>query len=156
MEENKQASQNKEATPTVGQPVKPQNKRNKLVVMGLVVVLVVVGVLLVLSRQQKKPATDKSSAQAPSQSATVNITEDGFSPAGLVIKKGTAVVWKNSDTEVHRVAANPFKTHIDLPGLDSKTNIAPNGTYVYVFNDTGTFHYHDELHASSNGSITVQ
>lgn len=88
--------------------------------------------------------------------ALVRISEDGFSPATLKIKAGTAVVWMNDDTEEHRVAANPFGSHTELPELDSKTSISPNSIFTFSFAKSGIFHYHDETDPKHNGTVVVE
>lgn len=129
------------------------SKRKRLaIVTGLVLVFVSCVVLANrLTQQDPTPPT----ITAP-KTATVMITEDGFSPATLKITLGTEVVWLNTDGSPHRIAANPVSTHSSLKSLDSKTNIDTNDKYLYTFTQAGTFKYHDELHPTTNGTIIVQ
>ncbi len=101
------------------------------------------------------PRATPEPAELGVTSAKVHISEDGFAPATLKVKSGTVVIWVNDDTEEHRVAANPFGTHAELPELDSATNIAPSSSYSFEFNRAGRYHYHDVTHPESNGTVEV-
>lgn len=126
------------------------NKRTRLalyVVAGVVAILACASLTIVLLQ--------KNNPKAP-KGVSVLISEDGFEPSTLTIQKGTAVIWRNDDTESHRVAANPFPTHSDLPELDSGNNIPPGGDYSFTFDKSGTFNYHDELAPHNNATIVVR
>lgn len=127
--------------------------KNNLLKFGIpaFVLLIIASIVLVLTRNSPPPPKTVSPVQA-----VVRISEDGFEPSTIRVKKGTVLVWKNDDTEAHRVAANPFPTHTDLPALDSKQNIAPGADYSFVFSDSGEFHYHDELAPKNNGTVIVE
>jgi len=89
------------------------------------------------------------------QEAQVTITKDGFIPASLIVKKGTKIVWTNSDEATHQLQANPHPTGDSLPGLKSEI-LTPAQTYEYTADTTGTFGYHDHLNPTTNGTIEVQ
>ncbi|HSX52921.1 MAG TPA: cupredoxin domain-containing protein [Patescibacteria group bacterium] len=130
------------------------NKKN-ITRLIVAVVILVLGIMLIKNLTHKDP---KPPVITPPRTASVNISEDGlFVPDTLKVKVGTVVIWTNVDSgNSHRVAADPYPSHSSLPSLDSKTNMAFNGTYRYAFNKAGTYHYHDELHPEAAGTIIVQ
>ena len=141
--------------PDQAPPPEPNSKISKIPpwiiwVAGILIVFIVLALLL--HHPNKKQSTTHN-AIVP---VSIQITSKGFVPASVQINKDTTVIWTNIDSAPHRVAANPYPTHTDLPGLDSKTNIGTNGTYQYKFEASGTFGYHDELHPEHNGTIKVE
>jgi plastocyanin len=89
------------------------------------------------------------------QTWTVNITSSGaFSPANLNIKKGDSVMWVNGDNSTRWPASDPHPTHTSYAGFDSR-GITPGSSWSFVFNNTGTWGWHDHLNSSTKGTITV-
>ncbi|CAN5358547.1 hypothetical protein BH18ACT12_BH18ACT12_03300 [soil metagenome] len=86
----------------------------------------------------------------PAASATTNvqIRRAGFVPATVTINLNDAVTWRNTDTIDHQVVANGGQ--FASPILD------PGESYTFVFRNSGTFRYHDGLHPTRRGTITVR
>jgi plastocyanin len=118
---------------------------------GIAAIVVLIAIALIAIFNSRSSNEAKTPA-----SVVVKISRTGFSPAEVTIAKGGTVKWINVDTEPHRVAANPYPTHTDLPELDSKNNIGPNSTYSFTFVKSGTVNYHDELHPTLNASVIVK
>ena len=89
------------------------------------------------------------------RTALVRITKTGFEPATISVKKGTKVIWTNTDSGLHQVASNPYPKDTDLPGLKSEI-LNNTQAYEYTANTTGTFSYHDQLNPTINGTLVVQ
>lgn len=125
-----------------------------LLTLGAVVfVFLLLVVALAVTSKDKK---DQPPQSQPAPSVEIEITKDGFSPATVLIDKGTKVTWINKDSDPHRVAANPHPEHSSLPGLDSKEPIGPNGSYSFAFDKPGTYTYHDHYNPTLNGTIEVK
>lgn len=86
----------------------------------------------------------------PAASATTNvqIRRAAFVPATVTINLNDAVTWRNTDTIDHQVVANGGQ--FASPILD------PGESYTFVFRNSGTFRYHDGLHPTRRGTITVR
>ncbi len=90
----------------------------------------------------------------PAEAATHNVTVNGssFSPAALTIEAGDTVVWENAD------AFFSHTTTSDLPLFNPNywhgVLVDQGDTFTLVFNNVGTFSYHDQLDAGT-GTITV-
>jgi plastocyanin len=86
----------------------------------------------------------------PAASATTNvqIKRTGFAPATVTINQNDAVTWKNTDTITHQVVANS--------GQFASPILNPGQSYTFTFRNAGTFRYHDGLHPSLRGTVTVR
>jgi plastocyanin len=87
---------------------------------------------------------------APSLAATVQvkIVATGFSPKTVTINQGDTIKWTNDDKINHQLVANN--------GAFASAIIKPGGTYSFTFNTAGKLNYHDALHPTLTGTITVK
>jgi plastocyanin len=87
---------------------------------------------------------------APGLAATiaVKITATGFSPKTVTINQSDTVKWTNADKVNHQLVANN--------GAFASPIIRPGQVYSFTFNTAGTFRYHDALHPSLTGTISVK
>ena len=115
---------NEEKTET---PIAVENqtvqKRHRVAYAAVAVFIALVGIATLVTRETHRPI-DTSQQQI----ATVTLSDDGATPQVLTIKAGAQVTWNNEDSDAHRIAADPFPSHSELPSLDSKTNMAPGGS----------------------------
>jgi hypothetical protein len=65
----------------------------------------------------------------------------------VTINQGDTVKWTNSDKVNHQLVANN--------GAFASKVLRPGETYSFTFTAAGTYHYHDALHPSLTGTITV-
>lgn len=111
------------------------------------------------SNNNPPPAANPSPAPVPSPqpSATVeiNLLMTGFTPGSITVKKGTTVVFKNTDVVGHWPASAPHPTHTIYPEFDSKKTIAAGQSWSFTFEKVGTWKYHDHLNPTIYGSVTV-
>jgi plastocyanin len=101
------------------------------------------GAVVVLALVFAAPAST-----APTANATVQIRSTGFAPKAVTITAGDSVTWRNTDTKNHQVVANG--------GQFASPILGPGKTYSHGFADAGKFGYHDGLHPSLNGTVTVK
>jgi plastocyanin len=87
---------------------------------------------------------------APAAAATkaVQIKSTGFSPASVTINQSDSVKWTNTDTKNHQVVAND--------GTFVSEILTPGKSYTRTFENGGTFRYHDGLHPTLRGTVTVK
>ncbi|MHB8870927.1 MAG: cupredoxin domain-containing protein [Candidatus Doudnabacteria bacterium] len=86
----------------------------------------------------------------------IKMTADGFVPSTITIQKGDYIQFTNSDSNAHWPASDPHPTHTGLPGFDALKGITTGNYYRYQFTQTGTFGFHDHLHAALKGSVVVK
>jgi plastocyanin len=85
---------------------------------------------------------------ASTATVTVQIKRTGFVPATVTINQDDSVTWTNTDTIDHQVVANS--------GSFASPILQPNKSYTHAFRSGGTFRYHDGLHPSLKGTVTVR
>src|SRR5687768_15557339 len=107
------------------------------IIIAAALLAVVIGILIF--------ALTRKEAEIPASVPTVEITETGFSPLVIKVKRGDRVQWVNKDTRMHQVAADPHPTGELLPSLKSAEPLLEQETYTAVFEKAGTFTYHDFL-----------
>lgn len=86
---------------------------------------------------------------------TVKIDTNGYSPAKIMIKKGTKVTWNNASGKIANVSSDPHPAHTNYTPLNLG-NIPDKESVSVVLNETGTFNYHNHLQPSQKGTITIQ
>ncbi len=138
---------------------------NKLLIIGILLVVVVVGgYFLLKGKNYTQPQVDTTTNTAQPSQATqatqisansVEYASGGFSPSSITVKKGTTVTWTNKDTDPVWVASNPHPTHTDLPGFDAKKQVQPNETYSFTFEKVGNWGYHNHMNPSQGGTVVV-
>lgn len=100
----------------------------------------------------------------------VEITSTGFKPSTLEIAKGDTVEFVNRDTTPHWPASAMHPSHTVYPGsgiekcgtaeekniFDACRGIPQSGTWSFVFENAGSWGYHDHLNSKLFGKIEVK
>lgn len=144
----------------------------KIIVEVVAVAIIVVAVILIMTKSstpvnnsimepQNAPVKIPSSANAPTfppfqtgppgpmaQVALINIQNFQFDSASFTVKKGTTIVWNNSDSMPHTVTSDEG-SELASPSIEH------GGTYPHTFNSVGTFTYHCAIHPSMKGTVVV-
>lgn len=150
-----------EVTTYVSKKFSPLSPGKKRLMLGAIFLVVLLGIGWFLNQQGilskmsqnaqqlwqeflslESPTVSSPTSQIPT--AQVTITEQGFVPQTILIKKGSTVNWTNRDNKPHRVTSDPHPTHSVLPTLGEDNLLITGASYTYTFNKTGTFTYHDE------------
>ena len=87
-------------------------------------------------------------ASASAATSAVQIKSTGFAPATVSINQDDSVKWTNTDTKNHQVVAND--------GTFASGILAPGKSYTHAFGSGGTFRYHDGLHPTLKGTVSVK
>jgi plastocyanin len=123
---------------------KRKNKRLLLIIVSLVVV--VVSAICAWWWFTKDNDTTINTA-------VVTITDNGFEPSTIKVRKGEAVTWTNQDGTTHHIYADQS----GLPGLDSQEPLDKGDSYSFTFERTGTYGYYDSLHPTRlTGTVIVE
>jgi plastocyanin len=85
---------------------------------------------------------------AAATSETIAITKSGFTPKTTTLAFGSKVTWRNDDSADHQVVAND--------GSFASPVLGHGKTYSFTFTRSGKFAYHDALHPSLKGTITIK
>jgi plastocyanin len=87
-------------------------------------------------------------AAAAATSETIAISKNGFTPKTTTLAFGSKVTWRNDDTADHQVVAND--------GSFASPVLAHAKAFTFTFTRAGTFQYHDALHPSLKGTVTIK
>jgi plastocyanin len=85
---------------------------------------------------------------AASATTTVQIKRSGFVPASVTINQDDSVTWTNTDTIDHQIVANG--------GQFASAILGAGKSFTFKFANGGTYRYHDGLHPTLRGTITVR
>lgn len=152
--------------------------KNSLIIGGIILLIVILGGVFLVSRNQtgttqqpnivSKPSPSGVTQTSPSSTSasplsseqgsqnTVEYTPGGFVPKTITVKVGTTVTWVNKDNDPVWVASNPHPVHTNLPGFDAKKGVPTGGTYSYTFTKLGSWGYHNHLEPSNTGTVVVE
>ena len=100
-----------------------------------------------------------ASPKATTQTHTININEQGFSPSELTINRGDAVRFVNTGRQNHWPASGIHPVHNVCPGLDPLEAIQPGESFTFTFTEIKECPVHDHLHPfdlSKKARIIVQ
>jgi plastocyanin len=112
------------------------------------------------SNQEERSETSTSpsvtsSADTNNETTTVTLTEDGFSPATVTIQKGETVVWVNESGGTATVNSDTHPTHRNYKPLNLD-QFSPGESPSLVFDESGTYTYHNHLNPSQTGTVIVE
>lgn len=87
---------------------------------------------------------------------TVRYTNSGFQPAKLAVPVGTMIEFVNQSDSEMWVASNVHPSHDILPTFDQFKGVTKGKSYMYTFDQKGTWSYHDHINPAFEGTITVE
>ncbi len=142
---------------------------NKNILLILVIVVLAVGGFVLVQSKSKTEAPTKTTTtpsameKSPSKETevmsqtedTVTLSDTGFAPATITVKKGDKVVWLNKSGDSATVDSDNHPTHLLYPPLNMGT-FKDGDKHELVFDKTGTFGYHDHFHPSRKGTVVVE
>lgn len=107
-----------------------------------------------------EPADSDDDTVDTSESAVVGavgMTVKAFTPAKLVVKKGTTVTFTNTSPISHTVTSGASSKVSDKPGALFDAVVPPKGKFTFTFTTVGVQPYFCRPHekAGMKGSITV-
>jgi len=83
-------------------------------------------------------------------STEIIIADMAFSPAIVTIAKGTKVKW------IDKQALMPHTVTSNTKGLFDSGNMHKNDTFLFTFNNSGTYTYYCKHHDKMQGKIVVE
>jgi plastocyanin len=89
------------------------------------------------------------------QSSSITLTEDGFSPAELVVRAGQRIVFKNLSEHDFWPASDLHPTHALYAEFDAKGAMPPGGEWAFTFTREGVWRYHDHQAPGLRGVVRV-
>ena len=87
---------------------------------------------------------------------SVVLTDEGFVPQSIRIKKGTTVTFTTTRENEFWPASNPHPSHFIYSGFDPREPIQPGDSWSYTFERVGVWEYHDHVRSYFTGIIYVE
>jgi plastocyanin len=126
------------------------NSNLKIILITAAIVILAGGIFLF---QQKK--SENISGEILEGDGIITISNDGFVPSSLKVKKGTSVRFINKTSQWHWPASDLHPSHSIYPEFDPKNPIGPGQEWSFIFDKVGTWNFHDHLSPLMMGTITV-
>lgn len=112
---------------------------------------------LFISNQAQAHTTENN------HSETVVLSNNGFSPETVTIKKGSTIIWKIEGKGEHWPASNFHPTHEEYPGasgcigskLDACRGLKEGESFKFTFDKTGTWGIHDHNYPAYTMTVKV-
>jgi plastocyanin len=86
---------------------------------------------------------------------TVQYTAEGFIPKQLEVARGARVAFINTTDIPLWVGSDPHPFHSDYSLFDAKRAYSKGEEFIFTFEHTGTFTYHNHEYSSDRGSVQV-
>jgi len=118
----------------------------KALVIALIA-LVVIGIGIWLVMRGSQPAeVPKEQGSAEGIGAAIVIKDLKFTPATVNIRVNETVTWRNEDSVLHDITMDNGLFDVDLEASES---------FSYIFNQSGIYDYHCDIHPSMKGRVVV-
>jgi plastocyanin len=115
----------------------------------IVIIIVIVGATFFVSK-------GKLIQQAGSGNThTIALTEDGYQPEKITVKKGDTIIFMTRIDKPHWPASDLHPTHELYPGFDPEEPVDKEKTWSFTFTKEGQWKYHDHLSPYYRGVIIV-
>lgn len=141
---------------------------NRLAILVIALIVVFGAAILFLGNNSGKQnntvnqETPKTTTVSPSPETNkkitetiVTLTQNGFSPQTITIKKGTKVIWVNKSGTVATVNSAVHPTHRLYPALNLG-EFDNNSSVQLIFDKEGTYQYHNHLNPNQTGTVIVE
>lgn len=92
---------------------------------------------------------------AYSKTTTIKMYDDFYELGNITIESGDTVLFKNYGSDDRWPASNIHPTHEIYSEFDPRHPISPGKDWVFVFDKTGIWRYHDHLDPQITGTISV-
>jgi plastocyanin len=133
------------SNPTIGGYSK-KNKRWPIIISAAVALLALSGAAYFTS------VSNGNGKTADLADAQVQITDTGFSPATVKVKKGQRVTWSNDAVTPRQVLGSN-----NMPALNTDVVLQEGDTVTVTMDQPGTYNYHDAQSTSDiSGTIIVE
>jgi plastocyanin len=133
--------------------------KKSLIAIGIIVIVIFGGFLvwqtIKHSHQNTSPKSSTAKRAPLPKEATVTLGKNGFSPAQVTIRVGSAVRWKNESGAQQTVNSDNYPTN----QLHKELNFgvfANGSSVVYTFTKPGIYGYHNQFHHEQEGKVIVQ
>jgi len=121
------------------------------IIIGILIILLFVGIgLWGAAKKHTGPG-----GQVQSGEVSIVLTEEGFSPKTIRIRKGTTITLTTNVGRFFWPASDLHPSHGIYPAFDPKKPIPAAESWSFTFDRVGSWDFHDHLSPYYTGTITV-
>lgn len=125
-------------------------KKSVVITLFFCVILFALGLYLLFAKNEN--GESKSDVHAQPKIAKVLIGVTGFEPSTLTVEKGTTVIFVNKTQNSYWLSSSDASSS----GFGTEGILSPNQSYSYVYNEAGTWNYHEQAYGKFKGRIIVE
>ncbi len=131
--------------------------KNTWILTTLITILVIgfAGYQYMTTRSSLGPLATPASKDIPEDAHVITLTEDGFVPDEITIKKGEIIAFVTTTGNLFWPASNLHPSHLVYPEFDPMEPVQPDSVWSYTFEKLGEWKFHDHLAPYFTGTITV-
>lgn len=123
-------------------------------------VITIIGLFIYLQSSNRTISTPLPPAQQKQKEVAqhiteITLTEKGFSPSIITVKRGTTISWANKSGETATINSSDHPTHKKFVFLNLG-EFEPNFSVQTQIMDEGTFTYHNDYKPEQTGIIIVK
>lgn len=115
--------------------------------------IVLVGGLLLLRDAPERTRTIVD--YTDQETISIVLTDDGFEPRNVRIRKGTEVTFTTTRDKQFWPASNLHPQHDAYSAFDPRRPLSPDEAWTFTFDRVGTWGMHDHIRAFFRGNIYV-
>jgi plastocyanin len=132
----------------------------KILIILIVAAILGPGYLFIYKNKVQSPDAGYSAIfidadDVSSDTVVVKITDDGFDPTEVSIRRGGKVVFVNSSGTFAWPASDPHPIHSNYYEFDPQEPMKPGQAWRFTFAKPGTWKFHDHLRPGSRGAVNV-
>ena len=133
------------------------NQRKIILILGAIIIAVGAYVLFTVDKPKPENPIEESPTEVVRAEPDVIITrtDSGYVPNEVIISKGQTILWTNESGSHHWPASDVHPTHRIYSEFDPRKPIAPGEDWVFTFEQTGEWRFHDHLRANLTGTVIV-
>ena len=143
-----------------------------ILIIGAVIIIGLFAVFVLQSSEQEPGGEEIVKVESLRDPNTITYSESGFFPAELVIQQGDTVTFRNDSSQKMWPATAVHPSHTVYPGssiqkcfdeqaeksvlFDACSDIEEGQEWSFMFNETGSWSYHNHRRWSERGTIIVE
>jgi plastocyanin len=127
-------------------------KLPKLPITAALLVVVAIAAIVASASYFKRDKATSTPVNETTQE--IVLTDQGFNPETISVKKGTRVIWVNNSQEAATVNSNEHPTHTEFPFLNLG-EFEPGSSLQIILDKPGKYTYHNHLDDTKTGTIIV-
>ena len=124
--------------------------------IGLTLVLGIVAIAPSAFADHQKIEVTMAEGSGLSPDAECVAANSCFDPYDAIVDVGGEVTWTNTDAQPHTVTSGEDLSADDVGDVFDSGFMSKDGTFSFVFEEAGTFHYFCQVHPWMKGIVTVQ